>query len=268
MTTSVCVLGTGPGAAKSAFCVAACRALARGGVAVAPFKAIAVVEDDGSCDKLVPLSIAHQAKACHIEWEPAMYPVVVKRIRRDRGRLAIRGEWLGEVALLNNDCADLAGSGSELTEIVRHAVRTAYREVTWRYETVVIEGAGSPTDAPEQDDIANVFMARLAAGAVVLVANFSKGGAGSGVLGTGMLLPPDVRQMLRGFVFSDVWIPESSGLLAELVRDMLGVPLIKSIGHLPYWEDSEPGDPRSESAYDAWADAVEDEIFRILESQQ
>lgn len=252
------VLGTNSFAGKSVISAGLCRALSDEGISVAPFKAIGVirVDEHHALESRLPrhgLGLVHHLNAARVQFHPMMNPVAIWPLEAGTGELYVGGDALGTVRFVNRDTLVPSTLPIELRKRIRETVIDAFNSVVARYEHVVIEGAGAATDVPDDDDIPNVLLARLAQAPVVLVANFSFGGAGPAIVGAACCLPSDVRSMVRGFIFNSIEQEGASTFARDLVERTLGLPLLGSIPHRSHWMREGSA---SEEMYEAWAGFV------------
>ncbi|RIK17477.1 MAG: cobyric acid synthase CobQ, partial [Acidobacteria bacterium] len=188
------VLGTTSGAGKSTVVTALCRALARRGVDVAPFKAqnmsnhSAVTSDGGELGR----AQAMQAVAARVELDRRMGPVLLKPSGLRTSHVVVMGEEIG--------VDDAAGFGDRV-ERVRPAVLDALTSLRRDHEVVVLEGAGGAAEINLLDrDVVNLPLAEAAGLPAVLVVDIDRGGSFASAFGTWALLPERLRRHLRGFV--------------------------------------------------------------------
>lgn len=256
------MLGTGPGSGKTVVTAGTCRLLSNTGARVAPFKAVTVLPP-GVRDPATPNgnnALAHLRRAARVEFHWAFNPVVVVPDGRQRGRLLIAGRPSGTVTLAGEDALWTGDLSAPTRQAIAEAVAEGHAWLTDRYETIVIEGAGSATDLPPDGDVANVAVARLCSPPVVLVAKLSRGGAAAGLAGTAACLPPDVRRLVSGFVLSDVTQPGLAAHTAGVVERTTGMPHLGSVPSL--------GPPRKrlsprrdlEWQYEALARAIAEQV--------
>ncbi len=259
MTKTLMLMGAGPQSSKTAVGVALCRALSNAGVRVAPFKAISVVKErERSTDTrpLPGLGVIHQVLAARCPFEHAMNPVMVWQTGAISGDLYVNGKYLDPVKLANEDLVVPGSIQGAAKQRVRQAVGDAYRDLTARYDFVVIEGASCPADLPEEEDLPNVAVARMSRAPIVLSCQFSRGGGGAALIGTGLCLPPDVRSQLRGIVFSDVREEALAKYASGLVTSFLHVPLVGTIPRLSFCWSGLSESVANHQAYDLWAETV------------
>ncbi|TAK25271.1 MAG: cobyric acid synthase [Chloroflexota bacterium] len=188
------VLGTASGVGKSVITAGLCRALARRGHRVAPFKAqnmslnAYVTRDGGEIGR----STAVQAEAAGIEVTVDMNPILLKPEADARSQVIVRGRVFRSVS-----ARDYTRGTLDLWPIVVESLDRLRRE----YDVVVAEGAGSPVEMNLRNrDIVNMRVALHTNATVVLVADIDRGGVFAQVVGTLDLLPPDERNLVTGII--------------------------------------------------------------------
>jgi adenosylcobyric acid synthase len=232
-SSALLVCGTSSGSGKSTVVTALCRSLARRGVRVAPFKAQNMSNHSSVTLDGAEIGRAQyaQAQAAGIEPEALMNPVLLKPTGERTAQVVVSGRAVGFTSPL--DWGDQARS---LLPVALDALAT----LRSRFDIVVAEGAGSPAELNLLDrDIANLPLALAAGMPALLVADIDRGGVFASVAGTVAVLPPPLRDLLRGVVvnklrgdpalFCDRGIPELervSGLPVLGVLPWLDGPLL------------------------------------------
>jgi adenosylcobyric acid synthase len=229
MKGALLVCGTHSDAGKSVVVAGICRWLARQGVSVAPFKAQnmslnSVVTLDGA---EVGRAQAVQAAAAGVELEAAMNPILIKP----------SGERHSQVIVLGKPYADAdARSYGEMKHELRPIVARALAGLRERFDVVVCEGAGSPAEINLRDrDLTNMWLAREAGLATLIVADIDRGGVFASLFGTLALLDREDQAHVAGFVINK--FRGDLGVLApglEQLRERTGRP---TLGVLPFVED-------------------------------
>ncbi|WP_141401530.1 cobyric acid synthase [Ornithinimicrobium cerasi] len=221
------VVGTTSGAGKSTLTSALCRAFARRGVDVAPFKAQnmsnhgAVTPDGGEIGR----AQAMQALAAGVETDRRMGPVLLKPSGARSSHLVVLGEEVG--------VADAMGYGERAARL-RPLVLGALQGLRSEHEVVVLEGAGGAAEINLLDrDLVNLPLAAAAGIPAVLVVDIERGGAFAAAYGTWALLPERLRACLRGVVVNS--FRGEVSLLEPGLRDLerrTGVPVLGVLPHL------------------------------------
>ncbi len=190
--------GTTSDAGKSVVTTGLCRALARRGVRVAPYKAqnmsnnsMVVTGPDGAGAEIGRAQWV-QAMAARAVPEVAMNPVLLKPGSDLRSHVVVLGRPAGEV-----DAADFVEGRRHLAA----AAHAAYDDLADRYDVVVAEGAGSPAEINlRASDYVNMGLARHAGLPTVVVGDIDRGGVFAAFLGTVALLEPADQALVAGFV--------------------------------------------------------------------
>jgi adenosylcobyric acid synthase len=233
------VLGTTSGAGKSWLATALCHWFARQGLRVAPFKAqnmsnnarVVAGGEIGSAQYF-------QALAARAEPHVDMNPVLLKPEHDTHSQVVLRGQVDARLAAM---------PWRERCEAVWPAVTQSLDALRARYDVLVIEGAGSPTEINLMDsDIVNLRVARHADAQCLLVTDIDRGGAFAHLYGTWALMPPDDRARLRGFVLNK--FRGDPLLLApgpQQLEQLTGVPVVAT---LPMWRDH--GLPEEDGVFD------------------
>ena len=223
---SLMVMGTASDVGKSVVVTALCRAFARAGVRVAPFKSQNMSNNAAVCPGGGEIGRAQavQAEACGLEPTVDMDPVLLKPESEVGCQVVIRGQARFHMRAYEHQ--------RYRTE-AWPAIVTSYRALAERFDLIVIEGAGSAAEINlKERDIVNWTIAELADAPVLLVADIDKGGVFASLVGTIALLSPTERHRVKGFLINkfrgDIRLLES-GL--HLLEARTGIPVL---GVLPY----------------------------------
>ena len=229
------VLGTTSDAGKTVVTTGLCRALARRGVRVAPFKA-----QNMSNNSMVTVDGAEigraqwiQAVAARAEPEAAMNPVLLKPGSDLRSHVVVMGAPAGHL-----DASEYAGTRAPLAE----AAYAAYDDLASRFDVVVCEGAGSPAEINlRPHDFVNMGLARHAGMPALLVGDIDRGGVFAAMHGTLAMLDEADQALIAGLVINkfrgdlDLLRP---GL--DVAEKVTGRPFLGVLPWLPeLWLDSE-----------------------------
>jgi adenosylcobyric acid synthase len=222
-TGALLVAGTTSDAGKSVVTAGICRWLARQGVRVAPFKAQnmsnnSMVTADGA---EIGRAQVMQAAAARVEPEAAMNPVLLKPGGEDSSQVVVLGRPVADVTAL---------SYRPMKAALLEQVLASLADLRSRFDVVVCEGAGSPTEINlRADDIANMGLATAARLPVVVVGDIDRGGVFAALYGTVALMPPADQALVAGFLVNkfrgDVRLlaPGLDQLAALTGRPTLGV---------------------------------------------
>ncbi len=193
---SLMVQGTTSDAGKSVLVAGLCRILVRNGIKVAPFKPqnmalnSAVTSDGGEIGR----AQAVQAKAAKVEPTVHMNPVLLKPNTDMGSQVIIQGK-----ATLTTDSI---GYNSYKSYALPY-VMESFSHLQQNYDTVVIEGAGSPAEINlRENDIANMGFAEEADVPVIIIADIDRGGVFAHLYGTLALLSESEQKRVVGFVIN------------------------------------------------------------------
>jgi adenosylcobyric acid synthase len=230
--SALLVAGTSSDAGKSVLVAGLCRWLAREGVSVAPFKAqnMSLNSFVTSAGEEIGRAQAAQARACWVEPEAVMNPVLLKPGSDTSSQLIVLGREVSE-----HEAAQYwGGVQGGLLEVVLGA----FTDLASRFEVVICEGAGSPAEINLRDaDIVNMGFARAAGVSTLLVGDIDRGGVFASFAGTLALLEPEDQALIGGFVVNkfrgdQALLEPGLATLAELTgRPIFGVlPFVRGIG--------------------------------------
>ncbi|WP_282175382.1 cobyric acid synthase [Vibrio diabolicus] len=223
---SLMVQGTTSDAGKSVLVAGLCRVLARRGINVAPFKPqnmalnSAVTKDGGEIGR----AQAVQAQACNIEPTVHMNPVLIKPNSDTGAQIILQGK-----ALSNMDAAGF----HDYKKVAMDTVLDSFSRLTQEFDSIMIEGAGSPAEINlREGDIANMGFAEAADVPVIIVADIDRGGVFAHLYGTLALLSESEQSRVKGFVINrfrgDIRLLQS-GL--DWLEEKTGKPVL---GVLPF----------------------------------
>jgi len=194
--STLMVQGTTSDAGKSTVVAALCRLLARRGVRVAPFKPqnmalnSAVTEDGGEIGRAQAL----QAQAAGIPPHTDMNPVLLKPSSATGAQVIIHGKVRADMN---------ARDYHRYKTTAMQAVLESHQRLLQQYDTIIVEGAGSPAEVNLRDrDIANMGFAEAVDCPVILVADIDRGGVFAHLIGTLACLSDSERARIIGFVIN------------------------------------------------------------------
>ncbi|WP_422489162.1 cobyric acid synthase [Endozoicomonas sp. ALE010] len=225
-THTLMVQGTTSDAGKSALVAGLCRVFRRHGISVAPFKTqnmalnSAVTGDGGEIGRAQAL----QAAAAGLEPHTDMNPVLLKPNSDIGAQVIVTGKAVGEM-----NAAEYHAYKPE----VMAAILRSWHRLQSQYQTVLVEGAGSPAEINlREGDVANMGFAEQADCPVIIIADIDKGGVFAHLYGTLALLSESEQARVKGFVINrfrgDVKLLEP-GL--RWLEEKTGKPVL---GVLPY----------------------------------
>ena len=237
--TGLLVAGTTSDAGKSAVTTGLCRALVRRGVKVAPYKAQNMSNNSMVClgpdGDGVEIGRAQwiQALAARAVPEAAMNPVLLKPGSDRRSHVVLMGRPWGQVS---------SSDWLEGRRALAEAAHAAFDDLASRYDVVIAEGAGSPTEINlRAGDYVNLGLARHAGLPTVVVGDIDRGGVFAAFFGTVALLAPEDQALIAGFVVNK--FRGDRELLSPGLRDLERLTGRTVYGTLPWhpdiWLDSE-----------------------------
>lgn len=192
----ILVAGTSSDAGKSLITAGLCRAWARKGVRVAPFKAQNMSNNSMVCPDGSEIGRAQylQALAAGVEPSSIHNPVLLKPATDRRAFIVLRGQPGGTL-----EAGEYATGRTRLAT----AAFEAYRELAASYDLVVAEGAGSPAEINlRAGDYVNLGLAREFGLPVMLVGDIDRGGVLASIYGHWGILDEDDRATLAGYLIN------------------------------------------------------------------
>lgn len=222
----IMVQGTGSSVGKSIITAGLCRVFYKDGYDVAPFKSqnmalnSYITADGGEMGRAQVV----QAEACGKEPDVRMNPILLKPTTDKKAQVILNGKVFDQMDAV----AYHAYKGN-----LKEAVKTTFDSLVADHDVVVIEGAGSPAEINlRENDLVNMGMAEMADSPVLLVGDIDKGGVFASLYGTVMLLTPEERKRVKGFIINkfrgDVEILKPGLVMLE---EMTGIPVL---GVVPY----------------------------------
>ncbi|MGO9135617.1 MAG: cobyric acid synthase [Methylovirgula sp.] len=186
--------GTGSDVGKSIIVAGLCRAYARRGLKVAPFKPqnmsnnAAVTDDGGEIGRAQAL----QARAARLAPSVHMNPVLLKPQSETGSQIVVAGKVFGTAR---------AADYQKLKPQLMSAVMASYEKIAANAELVLIEGAGSASEINlRANDIANMGFARQAGAPVIIIGDIDRGGVIAQLAGTKVVIDPEDAALVRGFI--------------------------------------------------------------------
>jgi adenosylcobyric acid synthase len=229
------VAGTTSDAGKSVVTTGLCRAFRRRGVDVAPYKAQNMSNNSMVCADGGEIGRAQwiQALAAGVEPEVAMNPVLLKPGGDRSSHVVVMGRPAGTVS-----SADWSDGRARLAT----AAHAAYDDLASRFDVVVAEGAGSPTEINlRASDFVNLGLARHAGLPTVVVGDIDRGGLFAALYGTVALLEPADQALVAGFVVNK--FRGDASLLDPGLAELARLTGRRTYGVVPWhpdlWLDSE-----------------------------
>lgn len=226
----IIILGTASDAGKSMVCTAFCRLFANEHVRVTPFKSqnlSSFTEKIGTGEEI---SRAQYIQAIAAKTTASLYmnPIMLK----------IRPGMRSEVSMLGENFGEMAGRDyrEHFFEQALQSIRFSLEQLAKKYETVVIEGAGSPSEVNLNDrEVVNMRVAEIAQVPALLVVPIDRGGAIAAIVGTLELLPQEHRNRVKGIIINKFrgdlsWFQEG----VDFIESYTGIPVV---GVIPYKEN-------------------------------
>ena len=238
MAKAIMLQGTGSDVGKTVLVAGLCRLAANRGLNVRPFKPqnmsnnAAVSDDGGEIGRAQWL----QSMAARVPSSVHMNPVLLKPQSDNGSQIIVQGKVYGQAK-----ARDYQG----LKPALMAKVLESFDIVGEGADLVIVEGAGSPAEINlRKGDIANMGFARAANVPVVLVGDIDRGGVIASIAGTHLILPPEDRAMVSGYIINK--FRGDVSLFDDGIKAIEGftqwpcfgvVPWLKSAGRLPA-EDS------------------------------
>lgn len=226
----IMIQGCSSDAGKSYVATALCRVLAEMGRKVSPFKSqnmsnnSYVTWDGGEIGRAQGV----QAEAAGVTPETYMNPILLKPQKNSGSEVVLFGEVYKSMPGSEYHAHFTMNEGIA-------AVRKALGIIAANYDTVVIEGAGSPAEVNlNAHEIVNMRIAREADVPVLLVADVNRGGSFASVVGTLELLGEDKRRV-KGIIFNQ--FRGDIRLFADGAKWLEKYTGVKVVGTLPYLTD-------------------------------
>lgn len=229
------VAGCSSDAGKSLIAAGLCRAWARQGIKVAPFKAQNMSNNSMICPDGSEIGRAQylQALAAGVEPSSVMNPVLLKPATGRRAFIVLRGRPGGtlEAGEYTNGRARLAAAAFE-----------AYRELEDDYDLIVAEGAGSPAEINlRAGDYVNFGLATQFGLPALLVGDIDRGGILASIYGHWAIVDDADRSLLAGYLINKFRGDQS--VLDPGLDELTARTGLRCFGVLPWldqvWLDSE-----------------------------
>ena len=220
------VMGTASDVGKSVVVTALCRAFARNGVRVAPFKSQNMSNNAAVCPRGGEIGRAQavQAEACGLEPSVDMNPVLLKPESESGCQVVIRGRPRFHMKAREHE---------RYRAVAWPEIVASYEALAEDFDLIVIEGAGGAAEINlRHRDLVNWSIAELTDSPVLLIGDIDKGGVFASLVGTVELLSPAERRRIKGFLINkfrgDLSLLEP-GL--RFLEERTGIPVL---GVLPY----------------------------------
>ena len=226
------VQGTGSDVGKSLLVTGLCRAYAKRGLAVRPFKPqnmsnnAAIADDGAGGSGEIGRAQALQAQAARVPASVHMNPVLLKPTSEVGSQVVVQGR-----ARRNTHARDYHA----LKPGLMASVLESFAIVRADADLVLIEGAGSPSEANlREGDIANMGFAFAAQTPVIVVGDVARGGVIANLVGTHALMSAAERALTRGYVINKFrGDPKLFAGAIELIGDRTGFECFGVVPHFP-----------------------------------
>ena len=226
MAKAIMVQGTMSNAGKSLLVAGLCRLFKQDGYKVAPFKSQNMALNSFITKEGLEMGRAQvvQAESAGIEPSVLMNPILLKPTNDMASQVIVNGEVYGNM----NAKEYYRNKRAMVPEI-----KKAYDTLASQYDIIVLEGAGSPAEINlQENDIVNMYMAKLAKAPVLLAGDIDRGGVFASLVGTMTLFNEEDRKMVKGVIINkfrgDKTILQP-GL--DKLEELINVP---TVGVVPY----------------------------------
>lgn len=196
MAKNVMILGTASTVGKSIITAALCRIFKQDGYQTAPFKSQNMALNSYVTKDGLEMGRAQvvQAEAAGIEPMVEMNPILLKPTSDVGSQVILNGK-----VFKNMKAMDYFAYKKELKPVIMNA----YDVLNEQFDVIVMEGAGSPAEINlRENDIVNMGMAEMVDAPVILVGDIDKGGVYASLYGTVMLLEPEERARIKGYIIN------------------------------------------------------------------
>ncbi len=228
MANYIMLQGTSSHVGKSILTTALCRIFYREGRRVVPFKAQnmalnSYVTRDGL--EMGRAQVA-QAEAAGLEPMVDMNPVLLKPTGNSCSQVVLQGRPIGNMSAREYHKGYSLKAFSAVTE--------ALDRLDAAYDTIVIEGAGSPAEVNlKANDIVNMRVAKYLQAPVLLIADIDRGGALASLVGTLELLDEEERALVKGLIINkfrgDVTLLQPA---VDFLEEKTGKPVLGIVPHI------------------------------------
>ena len=230
MANYIMLQGTSSHVGKSILTTALCRIFYQEGKKVSPFKAQNMALNSYVTREGLEMGRAQvaQAEAAGLEPMVDMNPVLLKPTGNACSQVVLMGKPVGNMS------AREYHRGYSLKAF--DAVKEALGRLDRAFDTIVIEGAGSPAEVNlKANDIVNMRVAKYLNAPVLLVADIDRGGALAALVGTLELLEPEERELVKGLIINkfrgDVTLLAPA---VDFLEQKTGKPVLGIVPHIEH----------------------------------
>ncbi|MEG0392933.1 MAG: cobyric acid synthase, partial [Anaerovoracaceae bacterium] len=257
MAKAIMIQGTTSNAGKSWVVAGLCRIFKQDGYKVAPFKSQNMALNSFITKDGLEMGRAQvvQAEAAGVEPSVLMNPILLKPTNDTSSQVIVNGEVWEDMS---------AKEYYQQKKVLVPQVKEAFDTLAAENDIIVIEGAGSPSEINlKENDIVNMYMAKLAKAPVLVVGDIDRGGVFASLVGTMVLFDQSEKDMVKGLLINkfrgDKTILEP-GL--DILSEKAGKPVL---GVIPYLQvDIEDEDSLTERFHTKDEQAVIDlAVIRI-----
>lgn len=226
MAKAIMVQGTMSNAGKSVLVAALCRIFKEDGYKVAPFKSQNMALNSFITKEGLEMGRAQvaQAEAAGVEPSVLMNPILLKPTNDTSSQVIVNGEVWENMS---------AKEYYKQKRVLVPEVKKAFDKLSEENDIIVIEGAGSPAEINlKENDIVNMFMAKMADAPVLLVGDIDRGGVFASLVGTMALFDDDEKQRVKGLVINKFRGDES--ILSPGLKTLEEITGKDVVGVVPY----------------------------------
>ncbi|MEA4925208.1 MAG: cobyric acid synthase [Syntrophomonadaceae bacterium] len=226
MAKAIMIQGTMSNAGKSIIAAGLCRIFRQDGYRVAPFKSQNMALNSFITREGLEMGRAQvvQAEAAGIEPSVLMNPVLLKPTSETGSQVILNGEIYGNMS---------AGEYYRKKREIIPQIKKAFDELAAKFDLIVIEGAGSPAEINlKENDIVNMYIAKMAAAPVLLAGDIDRGGVFASLLGTMMILDDSERALVKATLINKF---RGDRAILQPGLDMLEAMIrVPTLGVIPY----------------------------------
>ncbi len=224
------IQGTTSHSGKSFLVTALCRIYRNMGYKVAPFKS-----QNMSLNSFVTRNGFEIARSQVIQ---AIAAKTLPIVEFNPILLKPMGNKISQIILMGEPFADTAPKNYYhhfIPKLIPY-VENALLKLLEEYDIVIIEGAGSPAEINLRDnDIANMFVAKLYKTPVLLIADIDRGGVFASIFGTVKLLIPEEKNLIKFYIINK--FRGEAKLLNNGLEQLNKLIGRKCLGIIPYIDD-------------------------------
>lgn len=217
----IMVQGTMSNSGKSFITAGLCRAFARDGYRVAPFKSQNMALNSYITKDGLEMGRAQvvQAEAAGVEPTADMNPILLKPTSHTGSQVIVNGRVRGQMKAMDYF--------KHKTELIPD-IMAAFRRLAEDYDIIVIEGAGSPAEINlKENDIVNMGLAKMVDAPVLLVGDIDRGGVFASLYGTVKLLEEEEQARIQGLIINKFrGDPEILKPGIRMIEDLVHIPVV------------------------------------------